>query len=94
MSTKLDPVLSQIETALIQARGEIYNFINNGKKKSAAVARKCLLTIRKACADGRKELQNMKSALPIRRRVLSEATKAKMAAARAAKKAAKEAKAK
>lgn len=86
--SKFDPILSQIDHNLAQARGEIYNFINNNKKKSAGIARKCLLAIRKACNTAREELQEMKKVLPVRRRTLSEATKEKMAKAREARKAA------
>lgn len=86
MSNKFDAILSQIDANLTQVKGEIYNFVNNNKKKSAAIARKCFLAIRKACNLGRVELQNMKTALPVRRRVVSDETKAKMQASRAAKK--------
>lgn len=87
--SKFDPILSQIDHNLAQARGEIYNFINNNKKKSAGIARKCLLAIRKACNTARKELQEMKTVLPVRRRTLSPETREKMAKAREARKAAK-----
>lgn len=89
MSNKFDPILAQIQTNFDAVKGEIYNFLNNNKKKSAAIARKCFLAIRKACNIGRAELQAMKSVLPVRRRNVSEETKLKMSQARAAKKSAK-----
>lgn len=92
MSNKFEPILEQIKNQLETARGEIYNFLNSNRKKSATAARACFLNIRKACTQGRNELQDMKVKLPVRRRNLSDATKAKMAASRAARKAAKEAK--
>jgi len=87
MSTnnKFEPILSQIKSNLQMVEGEIYKFISDNKKRSAAVARKCFLAIRKACSLGRAELQSMKAALPVRRRNISDQTKARMADARAAR---------
>lgn len=66
--SKFDPMLSGIKTNLSDVEGELYNFSNQGKKKSASVARKALLNIQKICKVLRQEIQAQKSALPVRRR--------------------------
>lgn len=66
--SKFDPMISGIKSNLLSVEGEIYNFSTQGKKKSAAVARKALLNIQKICKVLRQEIQAQKSALPVRRR--------------------------
>lgn len=66
--SKFEPMISGIKANLDSVTGEIYNFVNQGKKKSAAVARKSLLNIQKICKVMREEIQAQKVALPVRRR--------------------------
>lgn len=92
MSSKFDAIFSAMEENMKTAKGEIYKFQNDNKKKAATAARAALLNIRKTCTEARNELQKLKAALPVRRRNISEETKKRMADARAQRKAAKEAK--
>lgn len=91
MSSKFEPMVESIRQNLDTVKGELYNF-TCGKKKSASIARKHLLNITKLAKELRVELQKSKSALPVRRRNISDETRAKMAEMRkkaAAEKAAK-----
>lgn len=66
--SKFEPMIAGIKTNLNSVEGELYNFSNQGKKKSASIARKALLNIQKICKVLRQEIQAQKSALPVRRR--------------------------
>lgn len=66
--SKFEPMIAGIKTNMNSVEGELYNFSNQGKKKSASIARKALLNIQKICKVLRQEIQAQKSALPVRRR--------------------------
>lgn len=66
--SKFEPMIAGIKTNLVDVEGELYSFSNQGKKKSASIARKALLNIQKICKVLRQEIQAQKSALPVRRR--------------------------
>lgn len=87
--SKFDSAIMSMEQNLSLVKGEAFNFASNGKKKSAALVRKSLLNIIKTAKAMRAEVQDTKKALPTHRRNMSQETKNKMAASRAARRAAK-----
>lgn len=92
-NSQFSPLLDMIKNNVSKAEGELFNFVNAAKKKSAAVARECLLNVAKICKDLRQKISDTKKEMPIRRRnMTAEQRKAvadKRKATIAAKKAAK-----
>ena len=66
-NSKFDPMIQSLENHLTTVKGETYKFVD-GTKKASLIARKSLLAIIKIAKELRKEIQNTKVALPIRRR--------------------------
>jgi hypothetical protein len=63
---KYEVVVKELEMNLATLKGEIYNFTECKKKKSAANARKSALNLMKIAKSVRQMLQDDKSAMPIR----------------------------
>lgn len=92
-NSQFGPFVDMIKNNIAKAEGELFNFVDSAKKKSAALARESLLNIMKICKDLRKKISETKKTMPVRRRNMSDEQRKAVAEKRkatiAAKKAAK-----